>query len=222
VTEVIIKTEALSKNFILPGETVEAVKHVSVTIHEEEFVAIMGPSGSGKTTFLDVISCLESITDGKLFIAGQELTFTREKDLPRFRRDNFGFVFQDFFLVPTLTAIENIELPLLFARKKINNDVVMQILNKVGLWDRQDHLPKELSGGEMQRVAIARALVVSPRILIADEPTGNLDVQTAQGIFDLFKKINAEEKITIVVATHNPKLGAQADRIIRFVNGERI
>jgi len=179
----------------------------------------MGPSGSGKTTLLDSLGCLGKITSGRLQVMGKEVSQASEKTLVQMRRKFISFIFQDFLLIPSLTALENVELPLYFSRVAYDRKQAVELLKKVGLDKRINHLPKELSGGEKQRVAIARALATSPKVLFADEPTGNLDTKISQEIFELFRKLNKEDGLTLVVTTHNPQLGALADRIIHLKDG---
>lgn len=186
---------------------------------EGEFASIIGPSGSGKTALLNVLGCLDRPTRGSLRLNGIETSGLKERDLARLRLENIGFVFQQFYLIPTLTAAENIELPLLFSRKKTNQSRVKHILEMVGLADRGDHLPAQLSGGEMQRVAIGRALINDPRIILADEPTGNLDSATSEKIFDLFRELN-DQKITLIVVTHNLELALQAYKMYTLRDGQ--
>jgi putative ABC transport system ATP-binding protein len=216
----IIKTEGLTKIYMRGSESIHAVDNVSLEIGEGSFVALMGPSGSGKTTLLDLIGCLDSITSGSLEVFGRDVSRSKESSLTKLRRGNIGFIFQEFLLIPSLTVIENIELSLYFARLPQDKEKLKALLVKVGLGRRINHLPKQLSGGERQRVAIARALAVSPKLLIADEPTGNLDTKNSQEIFDLFRKLNKEDSLTIILATHNPALGSQADRIINLRDGK--
>jgi len=220
--ECIIKAEKLTKVYKLPAEQIQAVKDIDLEIYAGDFIAIMGPSGSGKTTLLDSLGCLGKITRGSLSVMGKEVSQANEMTLVSMRRKFISFVFQDFLLIPTLTALENVELPLYFARAKQERKRPIELLEKVGLGQRINHLPKQLSGGEKQRVAIARALVTSPKVLFADEPTGNLDTKSSQEIFDLFKKINKEDGLTLVVTTHNPKFGAQADRVIYLKDGRSV
>ena len=218
----IIEMANVDKMYHTEAEEIHALKDVSLKIKKGEFISIMGHSGAGKTTLLNLLGCLDGSSNGKLIIMQNDLNLMKKKDFPKFRRDNIGIVFQDFLFVPTLTALENVMLPLYFKKEKDSNAEVKakKLLAKVGLAKRINHFPKELSGGEMQRVAIARALVNDPKILLADEPTGNLDTKNAQNIFDLLKEINAKEKMTILVATHNKKLGKQAKRHIHLEDGK--
>ncbi|MBT3169522.1 MAG: ABC transporter ATP-binding protein [Candidatus Cloacimonetes bacterium] len=217
----VIEIANVDKIYHSEAEKIHALKDISLKIEEGEFISIMGHSGAGKTTLLNLLGCLDGISNGKLKIMKKDLDLVKKKDFPKFRRDNIGIIFQDFLFVPTLTALENVMLPLHFKRKKDANaeKKAKNLLTKVGLEKRINHFPRELSGGEMQRVAIARALVNEPKILLADEPTGNLDTKNAQNIFDLLKEINAKEKMTILVATHNKKLGKQAKRHIHIEDG---
>ena len=219
---ILIKAEKISKVYRLPAEEIRAVQEITLEINAGEFVAIMGPSGSGKTTLLDILGCLDKVSSGKLRILGKDVSALKENSLVNMRRKNIGFVFQDFLLIPTLTALENVELPLLFARMPQEHKKAKELLKRVGLDRRLNHLPKEMSGGERQRVAIARALVTSPQLLLADEPTGNLDTKSGQEIFDIFKDLNQKDGLTIVLTTHNPRLGSQAGRIIYLKDGRSV
>ena len=218
----IIKTENLTKTYDLTAEKIHAVNGVSLNIQQGDFVALMGPSGSGKTTLLDIMGCLDRISSGRLEVLGKDVSSVKENALVNIRRKGISFIFQDFLLISSLTALENVELPLYFSRQAQERSKSTEVLKKVGLAHRINHLPKQLSGGERQRVAIARALATSPKILLADEPTGNLDTKSAQEIFNLFKKLNKEEGLTIIVATHNPKLGSQASKIVYLQDGKII
>ncbi len=218
--ETIIKAEKLTKAFKMPAEEIVAVDAVDIQIDEGDFVSLMGPSGSGKTTLLDVIGCLDFLTSGRLLVFGRDVSSARESELVARRRGRIGFVFQEFLLLPELTALENVELPMIFARMKPDPEKARQLLEKVGLGGRADHLPKELSGGERQRVAVARSLATSPKLLLADEPTGNLDTRNSQEIFSLFRKLNEEDGLTIVVTTHDRELGSQAARTVRLKDGK--
>ena len=219
MANILIKAEKISKTYRLFAEEIKAVKDVDLEIRQGEFIAIMGPSGSGKTTLLDILGCLDRISAGKLKVLDYNVSTLKESALVKIRRQNIGFVFQEFLLIPTLTALENVELPLLFAKLPQERQLAVKLLQKVGLGSRINHLPKQLSGGERQRVAIARALVTSPKILFADEPTGNLDTKSGQQIFDIFKELNQKDGLTIVLTTHNNKLGLQAKRIIYLKDG---
>lgn len=220
MNENIIHAEKLTKIYKLPAEQIQAIRNIDLDVYTGDFISIMGPSGSGKTTLLDSLSCLAKITSGKLIVLGKDVSGAGEKKLVALRREFISFVFQDFLLVPTLTALENVQLALYFSRKKQNKEVVINLLKKVGLEERMNHLPKQLSGGEKQRVAIARALVTSPRVLFADEPTGNLDSKTSQEVIDIFKNFNKEFGLTIILTTHNGNLGAQASRVINLKDGQ--
>lgn len=218
--ENIIEVGNLKKTYKLPGEEINALKGISFNVKQGEFVAIMGPSGAGKTTLLNLIGGLDNLSSGELRILGNELSKLKEKDLSRIRRKSIGFVFQDFLLIPSLTALENVEMAMYLAKMGVNREIAARsILKKIGLEHRLRHLPQELSGGEMQRVAIARALAISPKVLLADEPTGNLDTKNSQNIFDLLKQLNEEEGLTVLMATHNTKLGSQSKRVIHLLDG---
>lgn len=220
MNEPLIKAEKVTKVYRLLAEEIRAVRDIDLQINPGEFVAIMGPSGSGKTTLLDILGCLDTISSGKLIILGKDVSRVSENSLVKMRRGNIGFIFQDFLLIPTLTALENVELPLIFSKLPYERSKIKELLIKVGLGHRINHLPKQMSGGERQRVAIARALATSPKILFADEPTGNLDTKSGQEVFDIFKNLSQKDGLTIVVTTHNNKLGAQANRIIYLKDGK--
>lgn len=220
MNEIVIKAEKLTKIYKMTAEEIRAVDGIDLEVRKGEFVSLMGPSGSGKTTLLDLIGCLDSLTSGKLEVLGHDVSTASEKDLVSTRRGRIGFVFQEFLLLPELTAVENVELPLIFARKEVNRQFCEKLLGKVGLGHRIDHFPKQLSGGEKQRVAIARSLAVSPELLLADEPTGNLDTKNSEEIFALFQKLNKEDGLTIVLTTHNAKLGNMAGRSLSLCDGK--
>lgn len=215
----VLKAEGLRKIYHLYAEEIIALKGISMAIKKGEFVSIMGPSGAGKTTFLNLAGCLDKPTAGKLEVLGNDLNSLNEGQDRDMRLHHVGFVFQEFFLVKELTALENVQLPIIFADEAKNFNWAKHLLERVGLAKRMNHLPKELSGGEMQRVAVARALANKPDILLADEPTGNLDTKNAQGIYDLFRELGQEANITIIAATHNVKLAYQADRVIHLREG---
>lgn len=216
----IIEARNLSKVYRRGREEIHALKGVDFDVDDGEFVSIIGPSGSGKTALLNVIGCLDTPSGGSLCLNGIETSGLNEGKLVRLRRENLGFVFQHFYLMPTLTARENIELPLLFSRKSKNKGRIDEVLQMVGLGDRGDHLPGELSGGEMQRVAIGRALINDPKIILADEPTGNLDSITSRMIFRLFSDLNRWGGLTLVVVTHNLELAKEAKRVCTLRDGQ--
>jgi putative ABC transport system ATP-binding protein len=219
MNNVIIEGRGLKRHYHRGSETVKALDGVDVTIRAGEIVAILGPSGSGKTTLINLLSCLDAPTEGSLVVAGREVAGLSEEELVEVRRGILGFVFQNFSLIPTLTVTENVELPLMFLDRRADRVRTLQVLDLVGLTDRADHLPRELSGGQMQRVAIARALIVEPKILVADEPTGNLDKATGESIVALFRQLADEKGIAILLTTHNLALTAEADRVITLEDG---
>ncbi|MGE5892903.1 MAG: ABC transporter ATP-binding protein, partial [bacterium] len=186
-----IELKGVEKIYRRGSEEVHALRGVSFTIDRGEFVSIIGPSGSGKTTLLHILGCLDTGSAGSIRIDGAEMGHLRETGLVQARRQKIGFVFQHFYLIPGLTVYENVTLPLLFSRRKRNDGEIVSLINVVGLTHRVNHRPDQLSGGEMQRVAIARALVNDPEILLADEPTGNLDSENSERIFDLLSSLNA-------------------------------
>jgi putative ABC transport system ATP-binding protein len=219
MNEVIIEARGLKRHYHRGSETVKALDGVDVSIRAGEIVAILGPSGSGKTTLINLLSCLDAPTAGSLVVAGREVAGLSEEELVEVRRGILGFVFQNFSLIPTLTVTENVELPLMFLDRRADPARTRQVLDLVGLSDRAGHLPRELSGGQMQRVAIARALIVEPKILVADEPTGNLDRATGESIIALFRQLADEKNIAILLTTHNLALTAAADRVITLEDG---
>src|SRR5215510_10211314 len=212
--DIIIEAHGLKRHYHRGSETVKALDGVDISIRQGEIVAILGPSGSGKTTLINLLSCLDAPTEGTLLVAGRSVAGLSEEQLVEVRRGVLGFVFQQFALLPTLTVTENVELPLMFLDRPADAARTREILETVGLAGRANHLPHELSGGQMQRVAIARALIVGPKILVADEPTGNLDTATGQAIIDLFKTLAHEHGLAIILTTHNPAFGHQSDRAI--------
>ena len=210
--------EDLTRIFQRGSEKLYALKGVDFQISPGEIVSIVGRSGSGKTTLLNMIGCLDTLSEGTLYIGNTEVSRLKEKDLIKVRRENIGFVFQLFYLIPTLTAYENALLPLLFARRLDKKEKVKEIFQKVGLGERLNMLPSELDGGDMQRIAIARSLVNEPRIILADEPTGRLESRSKEKIFGLFKKL-AEDGLAIIIATHDLGLASRADRMIKLKDG---
>jgi putative ABC transport system ATP-binding protein len=216
--EVVVRAVELTKSYRRGAEEVRALKGVSLEIRAGELLAIVGPSGSGKTTLLNLMGCLDVPTSGSLSIGGHPLQGLSEGKLTRLRREQVGFVFQHFGLLPTLTVAENVALPAFLARRTATERVA-DLLRTVGLEHRKDHRPHELSGGEMQRVAIARALVNHPPLVLCDEPTGNLDTENSLAVYELLRRLNRENRQTIVVVTHDPQLAAKTDRIVRLVDG---
>jgi putative ABC transport system ATP-binding protein len=219
MNNIVIEAHNLKRYYRRGSETVKALDGVDISIRAGEIVSILGPSGSGKTTLINVLSCLDAPTEGTLVVAGKSVACLPEEKLVEVRRGRLGFVFQQFALLPTLTVTENVELPLTFLDRRVDRQHTLQILETVGLQDRASHLPRELSGGQMQRVAIARALIADPKILVADEPTGNLDTKTGEAIIDLFKLLAHEHGIAILLTTHNPMFGYEADWIITLSDG---
>ncbi len=213
----VIVAAGLSKTYPRGREQVRALDGVDFAVGRGEFVAVVGPSGSGKTTLLNLLGCMDTPTGGTLRLAGREVSGLSETDRTLLRRQHLGFVFQHFGLVPTLTVAENVALPRLFARRA-EDGRVGELLRQVGLWDRRDHRPHQLSGGEMQRAAIARALVNGPSLLLADEPTGNLDSATGESVIGLFRQLNAGG-LTIVAVTHNAALSDAAGRRLHLRDG---
>jgi putative ABC transport system ATP-binding protein len=214
----IIEAKGLCKVYRRGREEIQALKNVDFCVEAGEFVSIIGPSGSGKTALLNMLGCLDTPSSGSLRLNGIEISGQKERDLVKIRRENIGFVFQQFYLMPTLTARENIELPLLFSKKNRSAKRIEEVLQMVGLADRGDHLPGQLSGGEMQRVAIGRALINDPKIVLADEPTGNLDSVTSEMIFGLFSELN-KRGLTLVVVTHNLDLARRAEKMYTLRDG---
>ena len=217
--DTIIEAHGLKRYYYRGSETVKALDGVDLSIRTGEIVSILGPSGSGKTTLINLLSCLDAPTAGTLMVAGKSVAGLSEDELVEVRRGLLGFVFQQFSLLPTLTVSENVELPLMFLGRRTDAGRTAEVLRMVGLSDRATHLPRELSGGQMQRVAIARALIVDPKVLVADEPTGNLDKATGESIITLFKQLAADKGLTILITTHNPVFGYETDRAITLEDG---
>lgn len=220
----IIKLENVWKVYKLGKIDVPALAGVSLEIKEKTFLSIIGPSGSGKSTLLNIIGCLDFPTKGKVFLDGQNIEELPEKDLAKIRGKKIGFVFQQFNLFPNLNALENVTLPMIFQKisEKEREIRAKKLLDMVGLKDRLNHKPAELSGGEQQRVAIARALANDPEIIIADEPTGNLDSKSGAIIMDILKKLHQEKNTTMVVVTHDPKIASYSEQIIKIQDGKII
>ena len=221
MSEAVIKVRDLSKVYELGEISVHALRGVSLDIYPGEMVAIMGPSGSGKSTLMNMIGCLDSPSSGEYYLDGEEVSQLVDDELAAVRNKKIGFVFQKYNLLPRANAIENVELPLRYSDNTADMTArAKEMLISVGLGDRMEHKPNELSGGQQQRVAIARALVNRPAIILADEPTGNLDSTSGKEIMDLLHKLNAEQGTTIVIVTHDAEVAAQAQRTIRLFDGK--
>ncbi|HOT43958.1 MAG TPA: ABC transporter ATP-binding protein [Spirochaetota bacterium] len=222
-TGIAIIAEHISKIYRRGSDKITALDGVSLRIRRGDFVAFVGPSGSGKTTLLNILGCLDNPTDGALSVGGTgvfgEGTRLGEKELTKIRRQHFGYIFQNFYLLPTLTVRENVTVPFSFYRKDNAVTDIPALLASLGIERRMNHLPGQLSGGEMQRVAIARALVNRPEILLADEPTGNLDSKRSRDIGEVLGSLNRDQGITIIMVTHNPELAALAGRQIDLRDG---
>ena len=218
-----ITLKDVKKSFDLNKSKIEVLKGINLEIADDQFVALMGPSGSGKSTLLGILAGIDSPTSGEIYIYGKDISKKNEDQLAQFRNENVGIVFQAYNLIPSLNAIQNVKAPLYAGKTKMPSAEIekraREMLNMVGLSHRETHKPGEMSGGEQQRVAIARALINNPKILIADEPTGNLDAKTGKDILDLFLKINKEMHLTIIMATHNNEIAELADRVIKISDG---
>lgn len=216
----IIHLENIKKNYFLGKQVIEVLKGISLDIFKNEYVALMGPSGSGKSTLMNILGCLDTPTAGTYVLNGKDVSRMTDNELADVRNNEIGFVFQQFNLLPRLTAVENVALPLVYAGmgKKQRTQQAMNVLEKVGLSDRSHHKPNEMSGGQNQRVAIARALVNDPSIILADEPTGNLDSKTSHEIMEIFEQIHTAGN-TVILVTHEEDIANHARRIIRLRDG---
>jgi putative ABC transport system ATP-binding protein len=217
----VVQLENLEKSYRLGKITVLALRGISLTLHQGEFMVVMGPSGSGKTTLLNIIGTLDKPTSGRALIDGEDIARMNDGQLTKLRRHKIGFVFQFHNLIPVLSALENVQLPLLTSGVKHGpaEDRANELLDRVGLKDRTQHLPDELSGGEQQRVAIARALANHPRIVLADEPTGDLDSQTGSEVVKIMYSLTKQEQTAVVVVTHDPIIAEKADRLVEMRDG---
>src|SRR3954467_3828887 len=222
--DAIVRAEGLHKFFTRGSEQIDVLNNLDLRVNEGEFLALMGPSGSGKTTLLNLIAGLDRATEGAVVVHGQDLGSLSERRMTRWRADNVGFIFQLYNLIPVLTAFENVELPLLLTSlsRQRRRENVLTALRVVGLSGREDHYPRQLSGGQEQRVAIARAIVTDPYLLVADEPTGDLDRQSAEEILGLLEQLNREFQKTIVMVTHDPLAAERAGRILHLDKGQLV
>ena len=220
----LIKLKNINKVYRTDEIETQALENVNIQVRKGEFVSIMGPSGCGKSTLLNIIGLLDAPTGGEIAINGIDVLGMKDKELSAFRNRNLGFVFQSFHLIGSLNVLDNVEVPLLYRNipAKERTALAKEILEKVGLSHRMYHFPSQLSGGQCQRVAIARAVVGNPEILLADEPTGNLDSKMGAEVMELLHKLNKEEGRTIVMVTHNEAQAKQTDRIIRFFDGRQV
>ena len=217
-----LNLKQITKIYKTQGETITALNHVDLNIDQGEFVAIMGRSGSGKSTMLNILGCMDKPTSGQYQLAGKDVSVLNDDELSQIRNDHIGFVFQGFHLLPRLTALENVMVPLRYAseaKQQNGEQRAKELLTKVGLGERVHHMPNEMSGGQIQRVAIARSLINQPEVLLADEPTGNLDSAISQQIIDLLKDLNKAGQ-TIVMVTHEPEIAENAGRTIHFLDGK--
>jgi putative ABC transport system ATP-binding protein len=220
----IVSVKGATKDYALGKTVVQALRGVSLDVHEGEFLSIAGPSGSGKTTLLNLIGCVDVPTAGTVEVAGKDTRKLSERDLTRLRLNTIGFIFQSFNLVSVLSVLQNVELPLLLqkAPSRERGKRVLALLERVGLRDYAKHRPSELSGGQRQRVAIARALVSRPQLVLADEPTANLDSATGQNIIDLMKELNRTERTTFIFSTHDANVMAHASSVVRLADGKMV
>ena len=216
----VVDVRDVTRSLPLGDETIHILKGITFDIQPGEWVAITGPSGSGKSTLLGIVSGLDAPSSGSVFLDGMEVSNRSEAELAKVRNEKVGIVFQSFNLIPTLTALENVEAPLYVSSKRRDaRRLASAVLARVGLADRMDHRPHQLSGGQQQRVAIARALVTEPALMVADEPTGNLDAATSSSVLQLFADLRRDLGLTLLVVTHDPDVAARADRVVNLVDG---
>jgi putative ABC transport system ATP-binding protein len=218
-TAALVQMEGISKIYRMGKVKVPALQGIDLRIEPGEFTAIVGPSGSGKTTLLNLIGCLDLPTEGTYHLKGRDVRALSDGQLSRLRGEGIGFVFQDYSLLRRFSALRNVELPHYYASGRGNRQRASELLSRVGLADRINHRPTELSGGEQQRVALARALVNGPFLLLADEPTGNLDSQSGDELMDLLEGLNKEQRLTVILVSHDPAISARARRVIQLLDG---
>lgn len=218
--EAVIHLEEICKSYYMGNQELKVLKSINLDVLKNEYVALMGPSGSGKSTLMNILGCLDSLTSGKYILNGHDVSKMTDNELAGIRNMEIGFIFQQFNLLPRLSAVDNVALPLVYAgiSKKDRTDKALEALKMVGLETRSHHKPNELSGGQIQRVAIARALVNNPSILLADEPTGNLDSKTSEEVMDIFGKIQAAGN-TVILVTHEEEIASYAKRVVRLRDG---
>lgn len=215
----LIKLKGVSKTYGKNDARVEALREISLTINEGELIAIIGDSGSGKSTLLNIIGCIDRVSSGDYYLKGKKINLYSDKQLAKIRNEEIGFVLQYFGLVPTYTVYENVELPLVYAKSKNKKEKINSILDSLGILDKKEKLPSELSGGQNQRVAIGRALANNPSIILADEPTGALDKNTSKQVIKLLKDLNKKGK-TVIIITHDEKVSKECDRVINIEDGK--
>ncbi|BDC92716.1 putative ABC transport system ATP-binding protein [Treponema bryantii] len=220
--ETVVSLQDVVKTYVMGENEVHALRGISFDIHQGEFVSIMGPSGSGKSTCMNMIGCLDRPTSGIVKINGRETALMTEKELAVLRNKTVGFVFQQYHLISAMNILENVMLPLKYQKvdRAVRIEKAKAALEAVGLGERIHHKPHELSGGQKQRVAIARAMVTEPKILLADEPTGALDTETGKQVMEMFRKINNEQNTTIIIVTHDPRIGESTERCIKILDGQ--
>ncbi len=219
MTEIIVETRNLEKVYTIGERRQQILRDINLKVFAGEFVVVSGSSGSGKTTLLSILSGIDRPTSGRILLSGRDITGMSEDELAPVRNVETGFVFQAFHLVPSLTALENVMFPAELRRDPQARAKAEELLRRVGLWERRSNYPQQLSGGEKQRTAICRALINRPKIVFADEPTGNLDSENSRGIVDLLAELHREERTTLVLATHSPEIAARADRVIALRDG---
>lgn len=215
-----ITIDSLCKYYKQGKDTVKALDNVSLSIDENEFVAVVGKSGSGKSTLLNMLGGMDSATSGAIYVDGIDILKLKENELLKFRRDNIGFIFQDYNLVPELNGKENIIFPVLLSKNKLDEKYYQNLIDTLEIGDRLNHIPAEMSGGQQQRIAIARAFINKPRFILCDEPTGNLDSETSTKVMQLIKKLHSDYDMTIILVTHDLEYAKIADRVIKLHDGK--